>query len=80
MASLDKSAGIGADYEFRLLANGMLQAVHVVRLPSDAEACARAQAYLNASLEFDSVVVRCGVRYMQKIGYNSARSAGISSN
>jgi hypothetical protein len=75
MVPLDKSAGIGADYEFRLLTNGMMQAVHMVRLPSDAEACVRAQTYLNASLEFDSVVIRCGVRYMQKISYSSARDA-----
>jgi hypothetical protein len=55
------------EYEFRFLAEGMSRAVHIVRLNSDHEACLRAYAYLEASPEFDSVVIRCGVRFMRKI-------------
>jgi hypothetical protein len=57
----------GSDYEFRFFSNGMLRAVHIVRLASDAEACARAQKYLDASPEFESVIVRSGFRFMRKI-------------
>lgn len=39
----------GADYEFRFHSNGMVLAVHIVRLASDSEACARAQSYLEAT-------------------------------
>ena len=58
---------IGADYEFLFRSNGALQAVHIVRLLSDAEACARAQKYLDASPYIEGVVVRSGFRFMRKI-------------
>jgi hypothetical protein len=57
----------GADYEFRFLANGMIRAVHVVRLSSDSEACYRAHRYLEASPEFDGVIVRSGFQFMREI-------------
>ena len=58
---------VGADYEFRFLSNGMLRAVHIVRLSSDAEACSRAHKYLEASPEFETVIIRSGYRFMRKI-------------
>jgi hypothetical protein len=61
-----------ADYEFRFLWNGLVQAVHVVRLESDSAACARAQMYLEAAPEFESVVVRSGLRFMRIFSYESS--------
>ena len=63
----DVRGAVGADYEFRFLSDGMLRAVHIVRLSSDSEASARAQTYLEASPEFESVVVRSGFRFMREI-------------
>jgi hypothetical protein len=58
---------VGADYEFRFRSHGTLLAVHIVRLTSDTEACARARRYLEASPEFESVIVRSGFRFMREI-------------
>jgi hypothetical protein len=60
----------GAEYEFRFLSDGMVRAVHVVCLSSDSEAWQRAHKYLDASPEFDSVIVRSGFRFMREIVYS----------
>ena len=65
---------LGSDYEFRFLSQGIIRAVHVVRLPTDAEACTRAYKYLEVSPEFDGVVVRSGFRFMWRIDCVEATS------
>ena len=55
------------EYEFRFLAGGMLKLVHVAQLDDDHSAMNRARAYLSAIDGYDAVVVRSGVRFMQKV-------------
>ena len=55
------------EYEFRFLARGMLKLVHVADLDDDHTAMSRARAYLSAIDGYDAVVVRSGVRFMQKV-------------
>jgi len=45
----------------------MLKLVHVVELDDDHSAMTRARAYLTAIDGYDAVVVRSGVRFMQKV-------------
>jgi hypothetical protein len=62
-----KSDGQDSPYEFRFLSNGQAWAIHTTSLRNDAEACERARQYLAAIDTCDCVVVRNGVRFMQKI-------------
>ena len=55
------------EYEFRFLAGGMLKLVHVAQLEDDHSAMIRARAYLAEIDGYDAVVVRSGVRFMQKV-------------
>jgi hypothetical protein len=55
------------EYEFRFLAGGTLKLVHVADLDDDHSAMMRARAYLSAIDGYDAVVVRSGVRFMQKV-------------
>ena len=59
--------GRDSPYEFRFLFNGHVWAIHTAPLPNDAEACERARRYLAAVEACDCVVVRNGVRFMQRI-------------
>ena len=55
------------EYEFRFMAEGSLKLVHITELDDDHSAVNRARAYLEAIDGYDTVVVRSGVRFMQKV-------------
>jgi len=55
------------EFEFHFLTEGLLRLIHIVQLPSEGEACKRAVLYLDASDQFDAIIVRRGGRFMRMI-------------
>lgn len=56
------------EYQFKFFHGDAYRAIYICAVDSDREACDIARAYLRESPEFDVVEVRCGLRFMQRIG------------
>jgi len=56
------------EYEFKFFSRGTYRATHLCDLETDAVACERARSYLKDDPHYDLVEVRCGIRFMQRIG------------